>query len=229
MMLKLYEVLSKAEVAAFRQALAAPDAGWIDGAATAGQQAREVKQNRQLPEGSALNQRLSQGILQALARHPQFFAAALPLRIYPPQFNCYEGGETYGDHIDNALRLIPGSGQRLRADLSATLFLTEPGEYEGGELVVQDSYGEHRVKLPAGDMVLYPAASRHRVTPVTKGARISCFLWLQSMVRSDTDRDMLHELDMSIQRLTVERGAKDKEVARLTGLYHNLVRRFVEV
>ena len=228
MMLKLYEVLSKAEVAAFRQALAAPDAGWIDGAATAGQQAREVKKNRQLPEQSPLNQRLGQGILQALARHPQFFAAALPLRIYPPQFNSYEGGETYGEHIDNALRLMPGGG-RMRADLSATLFLTEPGDYEGGELIVQDSYGEHRVKMPAGDLVLYPAASRHRVSPVTKGARVSCFLWLQSMVRSDTDRDMLHDLDMTIQRMTVERGAQDRDVARLTGLYHNLVRRFVEV
>lgn len=227
MMLKLYEVLSKAEVAAFRQALG-PDAGWIDGATTAGHQAREVKKNRQLPEASALNQRLGQAVLQALARHPQFFAAALPLRIYPPQFNCYAGGETYGDHIDNALRLIPGSGERMRSDLSATLFLTEPEEYDGGELVLQDSYGEHRVKMAAGDMVLYPSASRHRVTPVTAGERVGCFLWLQSMVRSDVDRDMLQGLDHTIRRLTVERGVKNMDVAHLTGLYHNLLRRFAE-
>lgn len=228
MMLKLYEVLTRPEVAAFRRTLTAPDAGWVDGAVTAGQQARLVKKNRQLPEQSQLNQRLGQVVLKTLARHAPFFAAALPLRIYPPQFNIYEGGETYGDHIDNALRLMPDTGERLRADLSATLFLTAPGDYEGGELIVQDSYGEHSVKLPAGDMVLYPSASRHRVAPVTSGARICCFLWIQSMVRSDSDRDMLHDLDLTIQRLTVAHGAQDTEVARLTGMYHNLVRRFAE-
>ncbi|MFC3675214.1 Fe2+-dependent dioxygenase [Ferrovibrio xuzhouensis] len=227
MMLKLYEVLTRPEVAAFRAALAAPDAGWIGGAVTAGQQARIVKKNRQLPEQSPLNQRLGQAILQALARHAPFFAAALPLRITPPQFNVYEGGETYGDHIDNALRLTPDGG-RLRADLSATLFLSQPGEYEGGELIVQDSYGEYSVKMPAGDMVLYPSASRHRVTPVTGGSRVGCFLWIQSMVRGDADRDMLHGLDLTIQRLTVEHGPGNTEVGRLTGLYHNLVRRFAE-
>lgn len=227
MMLKLYEVLTKPEVSAFRQALAAGDADWIDGAVTAGQQARIVKKNRQLPEQSPLNRRLGQAILEALARHAPFFAAALPLRLTPPQFNIYEGGETYGDHIDNALRLMP-DGSRLRADLSATLFLSQPDEYEGGELIVQDSYGEHSVKMPAGDMVLYPSASRHRVTPVTSGMRVGCFLWIQSMVRNDADRDMLHGLDLTIQRLTVEHGPGNAEVGRLTGLYHNLVRRFAE-
>ena len=164
----------------------------------------------------------------ALARHPLFFSAALPLKVFPPLFNRYEGGETFGTHVDNAIRLLRGTDFRVRSDLSATLFLEEPDAYDGGELCVEDTYGTHRAKLPAGDLVLYPASSLHHVTPVTRGERVASFFWIQSMVRDDGDRTLLFQLDTQIQALSAEKGAKDPMVISLTGIYHNLLRKWAD-
>lgn len=226
MLLSIPEVLTGDQVAEAREQLARAD--WVDGRVTAGYQSSRVKHNRQLPEDHPAARALGEMILAALQRSPLFISAALPLRIFPPLFNQYEGGQSFGSHVDNAIRQVPGTGFRIRTDLSATLFLSQPDEYDGGELAVEDTYGVHTVKLPAGDMVLYPSTSLHHVRPVTRGARIASFFWIQSLVRDDADRTLLFDLDTAIQRLSAE--APDHPAAvQLTGVYHNLVRRWAEV
>ena len=226
MMLHIPGVLTPEQVTQFRQRLEQAD--WIDGRASVGSQGAQVKRNRQLAEGSALALELGQIVSRALAAHPLFFAAALPLRILPPFFNSYAGGEHYGLHIDGAIRTPPGGAQPMRSDLSTTLFLSDPEEYEGGELVVLDSYGTHEVKLPAGDAILYPSSSVHRVMPVSAGERVCSFLWTQSMVRDDAKRSMLFELDQNIQQLRAAHGDTEALVG-LTGHYHNLLRMWAEL
>lgn len=225
MLLHIPGVLSSDEVARYRQALA--DAPWADGRATVGAQGAQVKRNEQLPPDHPLARELGQHILQALARHPQFVSAALPHRILPPLFNRYQGGGSYGLHVDGSVMAM-GDGQRLRSDVSSTLFLCDPADYEGGELVVMDTYGAHEVKLPAGDLILYPSTSLHKVEPVTRGARTCAFFWTQSLVRDDGQRAALYELDQTIQRLRARLGDND-EVLQLTGHYHNLLRRWAEL
>lgn len=226
MLLTIPKVLTPDQVKHCRQQLAA--ASWVDGRVTAGHQGAQVKKNRQLPEGSPAARELGDLILAALERHPLFISATLPARVYPPLFNRYEGGEHFGNHIDNALRLLPGSGVKLRTDISATLFLAEPSEYEGGELLIEDTYGTHSVKLAAGDMIVYPSTSLHRVNPVTKGARIASFFWIQSMIRDDAQRALLFDMDSAIQRL-IQSGADNQAIVALTGNYHNLLRMWAEV
>lgn len=226
MLLVIPDLLSPSEAA--RLAGDIMNAAWVDGAATAGAQSGAVKRNRQLPEDSPIARRAGERILEALAGNALFLSAALPLRIFPPLFNRYGLGEGFGLHVDNAIRAVPGTPVRIRTDLSATLFLADPDSYEGGELVIEDSYGAQSVKLPAGYMVLYPAKSLHRVEPVTAGERLASFFWLQSMVRDDGERAILFDLDQTIQALAEARGIADQEVVRLTGVYHNLVRRFAE-
>jgi len=225
MMVKIPDLLGAAQVQAFRQWLDGAD--WHDGRATAGHVALKAKRNEQLPPGSPVSEQLGEQVLQALAAHPSFLSAALPLKVFPPRFNRYADGGQYGDHIDNAVLSVPGTAHRVRSDLSATLFLSAPEEYDGGELIVQDSYGEHRVKLPAGHLVLYPGSSLHRVTPVTRGTRLASFFWIQSLVRQDAQRSLLFELDQAIQRLSAQ-VPDSPELARLTGVYHNLLRQWAE-
>ena len=226
MMLPIPDVLDKEGVARVRALI---DAGaWADGNATSGPQSALAKKNEQLPEDSAAAKEAGRLVLEALGRSALFIAAALPLKIFPPLFNRYQGGEAFGTHIDNAIRIHRGSEFRVRTDLSATLFLEEPDAYEGGELVVEDNVGASAVKLPAGHLLLYPASSLHRVEPVTKGARVASFFWIQSMVRDDGQRTILFDLDLSIQALATERGLDDAEVIRLTGVYHNLLRRWAD-
>lgn len=231
MLLAIEKVLTKEQVAAVRSQLDAAE--WVDGRVTAGYQAQEVKRNAQIPESSPVAREVGEVILAALARSPQFMSAALPLRVFPPMFNSYAGGGTFGTHVDTAIRQLSTTGQRVRTDLSATLFLTEPEAYDGGELIIEDSYGEKSVKLAAGDMVLYPATSLHRVEPVTRGNRVSSFFWIQSMVRQDAHRTLLWELDGSIQRLARSEHAQTPEVrqssVQLTGVYHNLLRQWAEM
>lgn len=226
MMLHIPEVLSRDQVAHIRRRL--DEADWVDGRATVGTQGAKVKQNRQLPETSPVAKELGQIVLDALAGNPLFFSAALPLLTCPPLFNSYAGGEHYGNHIDGAMRRIPATGQWLRTDVSSTLFLCDPEEYDGGELIVEDAYGVHEVKLPAGDLILYPSTSVHRVEPVTRGARVCSFFWTQSMVRDDGRRALLLELDRNIQSLRARLGDCD-EMVGLTGHYHNLLRQWSEV
>lgn len=225
MLLAIPGVLSPQDVAQFRAALDGAD--WADGRSTAGYQAAQVKRNAQLDELSPLARRLSDEVLGALERSKLFISAALPLRVYPPMFNRYAGGQTFGIHVDTAVRQIPGVPARVRADLSATLFLSAPDEYEGGEFVVQDSYGEHAVKLAPGSLVLYPAGSLHRVNPVTSGARLAAFLWVQSMVRDESERSLLYDLDSSIQHLAAAL-PDHPALVQLTGVYHNLLRRLAD-
>lgn len=226
MMLRIENVLDAKGVAAVRRVI---DAGpWVDGNETSGHQSRTAKRNRQLRQGCDEAAEAGRLVLDALGKAPDFVAAALPLKVFPPLFNRYAGGENFGAHVDNSIRQLAGSEFRIRADLSATLFLEDPGVYEGGELVVEDLFGEHRVKLQAGDMVLYPASSLHRVTPVTRGERTACFFWLQSMVRDDGEREQLYRLDRSVRVLSEERGASDPVVLELTNLYHNLMRRWAD-
>jgi len=226
MMLHVPGVLTPTQVADIRQAI--DQADWNDGRVTVGAQGAQVKQNRQLPEVGELSRRLGVVILAALEAHPLFMSAALPLRYVPPLFNRYEGGEHYGLHVDGAVRGVPGTSLRLRTDLSCTLFLCEPDDYDGGELEVMDTYGAHEVKLPAGDLILYPSSSLHRVLPVTRGARVCSFFWLQSMVRDDAQRAMLFDLDQSIQRLREKHG-DEAEIVSLTSTYHNLLRMWADV
>lgn len=228
MLLHVENVLSAEQVAHCRRRLEA--AAWADGRITAGHQSARAKHNEQLPESDPLAQELGALVLDALGRNPTFFAGALPRRIYPPLFNRYAGGQSFGFHVDNAIRYdrTRGEAQPLRTDLSATLFLSAPEEYDGGELVIEDSYGEHSVKLPAGDLVLYPGTSLHRVEPVTRGARVASFFWIQSFVRSDAQRRTLFELDLAIQRLT-QRLPDAAELVALTGVYHNLLREWSDV
>ena len=226
MLLRIADVLTAEQVGEARRVLAA--ASWVDGRITAGYQAQEVKRNQQIPEGSEVARTLGEMVLGGLARSPRFMSAALPLRVFPPMFNRYGVGETFGTHVDTAIRQVAATGQRIRTDLSATVFLTAPEEYDGGELVVEDAYGAHAVKLPAGHMVLYPATSLHRVEPVTRGARVSSFFWIQSMVRDDGQRTLLFDLDTGIQRLAPVAEAKETAV-QLTGVYHNLLRQWAEM
>jgi PKHD-type hydroxylase len=226
MLITIPDILSAPEVAQMRAKLDA--ANWVDGKVTAGYQAQRVKDNEQLPEGSPVALELGELVLKGLARSPLFMSAALPLRVFPPMFNRYRGGGKFGTHVDTAIRQQVTTGQRIRTDVSATLFLTEPEDYEGGELIVEDTYGSHSVKLPAGHMVLYPATSLHRVEPVTRGARVSSFFWIQSMIRTDADRTMLFDLDQTIQKLAVELPGSPHGV-NLTGIYHNLLRRWAEM
>jgi PKHD-type hydroxylase len=226
MMITIPDVLDEAGVARVRAII---DAGsWEDGNATSGHQSALAKNNRQLPEDSPQAKEAARLVLDALGRSPVFIAAALPLKIFPPLFNRYESGEAFGTHIDNAIRIHRSSEFRVRSDLSATLFLEPPEAYDGGELVAEDNLGAHSVKLPAGHLLLYPASSLHRVEPVTRGARVASFFWIQSMVRDDSARTLLFDLDQSIQAIAAERGHADREVIRLTGIYHNLLRRWAD-
>ena len=225
MLLQVPQVLSSEQVAQFRQAL--DQANWADGRITAGYQSAQAKHNQQLPEDSPVAQQLGDVILQALQRSPLFLSAALPLKVFPPLFNRYQGGQSFGSHVDNAIRQVKGTPHRVRTDLSATLFLSAPDEYEGGELVIEDTYGLHNVKLPAGDLILYPASSLHLVRPVTRGARVASFFWIQSMVRDDGQRTLLYDLDRAAQQ--VHRDLPDSPAAvQLTGVYHNLLRRWAD-
>lgn len=226
MLITIPQVLDADEVKLFRKRL--ENAPWRDGAETAGSLARHVKRNLQLDDDSEPARELRHRLLRRLARHPTFISAALPQRIYPPKFNCYRDGGTYGAHIDGAVMQVPGTEVTLRTDVSATLFLSDPEEYDGGELTIETQYGAQTVKLPAGDMVLYPSTSLHQVTPVTRGARIASFFWIQSMVREAVRRELLFELDRSVQALTSELGARHREVVRLSGLYHNLLRQWAQ-
>jgi PKHD-type hydroxylase len=226
-LLHIPEVFTKDEVAALRQTL---DAGpWTDGNVTSGHQSALAKRNMQLPESSPEALEIGLIVRQALEANPMFVSAALPHTIYPPLFNRYEGGQAFGVHVDNAIRQQGRAGVRIRSDLSATLFLTEPEDYDGGELVIEENYGSQSVKLPAGDLVLYPSKSLHRVTEVTRGARVSSFFWLQSLVRDDGARETLFQLDVATQRVNIDKGPQDQAVIELTGVYHNLLRRWAEV
>ena len=229
MLLHIPDILSVEQVAQFRQALDAAE--WIDGKATVGPQGAQVKHNQQLADASALRQQLGETVLAALALNPLYHSAMLPLRTLPPRFNRYQGGGQYGFHVDGSVMSVAmGAGQppaSLRSDVSCTLFLCEPDEYDGGELIVNDTYGEHEIKLPAGDLIVYPASSLHRVQPVTRGARLASFFWVQSLVRDDGQRQLLFELDASIQSLT-RANADRNAVLQLTGVYHNLLRRWAE-
>ena len=226
MLLCIPSVLTPEEVADFRARLA--EADWADGNATAGEQSRLVKKNRQLPETSPVARELGDRIIDALGRSPLFVSAALPLRTFPPLCNRYGEGEGFGTHIDNAIRPVRGTHTRVRTDLSATLFLSGPDEYDGGELIIEGPFGGQSVKLNAGDMVLYPGSSLHQVTPVTRGERIASFFWIQSMVRSDADRALLFDLDQAIQEQARRSGQGDPLTVQLTGVYHNLIRRFAD-
>lgn len=227
MLITIPEVLSKEDVKQFRALMDAAD--WEDGAKTAGPQSSMVKQNQQLPATSDTAQKLGQFILQELSVHPLFLSAALPAQILPPLFNKYETSHAFGIHVDNAIRANPLTQERIRTDLSMTLFLSEPEEYDGSTLLVEDNYGTQDVKLPAGDMVLYPSTSLHKVTPVTRGKRVSSFFWLQSMIRSDAHRSILFDLDQTIQTLSQDLGTDNDEVVRLTGIYHNMIRLWAEI
>ena len=226
MLIHLPSVLNAEQVKFARQKLEAAD--WTDGKITAGEQSATVKHNTQLPESSETAQQLGNLILDALSQNNLFISAALPAKIFPPLFNCYENGGHFGKHIDNAIRIVPNSVVRVRTDLSATLFFSDPNEYDGGELEIDDVYGQQSIKLAAGDMVLYPSTSYHHVNPVTRGKRISSFFWLQSMVRDDAQRDLLYQTDTSIQSIAAEKGMRDADVVRLTGVYHNLIRRWAD-
>ncbi|GAA3769268.1 Fe2+-dependent dioxygenase [Terriglobus aquaticus] len=223
MLIAIPEVFNKEQTRQLRAEL--DKAEWVDGKVTAGHQSAMTKRNSQIPESSPVARAVGERILQALGSHPLFRSAALPLRVFPPLFNRYAGGQDFGTHVDNAIRTHAASGHRIRTDLSCTLFFSEPDEYDGGELIVEDTYGSQSIKLPAGHMVLYPSTSLHSVKPVTRGARVSSFFWLQSMVRSDEQRRLLFDLDNSIQMLEPGSAA----AVKLTGIYHNLLRQWVEM
>lgn len=223
MLIEIEALLSAAELDEVRRQLLAQP--WVDGKVTAGVQSAQVKANRQLDEDNPLARQLGELILRRLSDNALFMSAALPKRIYPPLFNRYGGGEAFGFHVDNAIRGIKGVRERVRTDLSATLFLADPASYDGGELVIRDTFGEQRVKLPAGHLVLYPGSSLHRVEPVTRGERLASFFWIESLVREDGQRQMLLDMDVAIQRLTAQ-GADGQSLLELTGVYHNLLRRW---
>ena len=226
MIVRIPKLLTPEQVSECRRAL--DEAEWIDGKATVGEQGALVKNNRQLAEGSPVARRLGEMILTALSRNQLFFSAALPLRTVPPLFNRYEGGEHYGMHIDGAVRAVPGTSFFVRTDLSSTLFLSEPSEYDGGELVILDTYGRQEVKLAAGDLIVYRSGSLHRVNPVTRGRRTCSFFWTQSMVPDDRHRELLFQLDTTIQQVRQRFGESDQSVA-LTGHYHNLLRMWTQI
>jgi PKHD-type hydroxylase len=221
MLLQIPGALAPEQVARFRSVL--DRAEWVDGNATSGHQSARAKYNEQVAETDPVARELGDEIMSALAANPLFMSAALPKTLFPPLFNRYGPGMSFGNHVDNAIRGHAPTGVRIRTDLSATLFLTDPADYDGGELLVEDTYGVQRVKLPAGAMVLYPSTSLHRVEPITRGARVSSFFWIQSLVREDAQRALLFDLDMSIVRLTQARPG-DPSLVSLTGVYHNLLR-----
>lgn len=227
MMIEVPAVLSPEAVRALRDRI--DPAEWVDGNATSGPQAALAKVNRQLPQTGEIAVAAGRTILAALDRNPLFVAAALPRTILPPLFNRYGAADRFDSHIDNAVRGNPATGQPIRTDLSATLFLTDPADYDGGELIVEDTYGAHSVKLNAGDLVLYPASSLHHVTPITRGERISAFFWIQSLIRRDEQRTLLFTLDANVQSLSQRLGAGSDEAVGLTGVYHNLLRMWSEV
>ncbi len=225
MLIQVPDVLTEAQVARCRELMAS--ASWVDGRVTAGPQSARVKDNEQIAEGSAEASEMGDMIVAALERHPLFITAALPLKVFPPLFNRYSPGRTFGAHVDNAIRSVPGTPFRIRTDLSATLFLSRSEEYDGGELVIDDVYGNHAVKLAAGGLILYPASSLHRVTPVTRGTRLASFFWIQSMVRDDGARTLLFDLDMAINQVN-QALPNHGSVVALTSCYHNLLRRFAD-
>lgn len=225
MLISIPDVLTPAQVADARKILEAGE--WVDGRVTAGHQGVRVKDNMQLPVDSAAAREVGRMILQALGTNPLFMSAALPLHVLPPMFNRYSGGQTFGTHVDGAIRTLP-NGQRIRTDVSSTLFFTDPDEYDGGDLIVEDTYGSKSVKLPAGHMIVYPSTSLHKVTPVTRGARLCSFFWTQSMVRDDARRALLFDMDVAIQQLSAE-NALHPSVVSLTGVYHNLLRQWAEM
>jgi len=226
MLIQIPDVLTPEQVAHARRLLESAD--WVDGRITAGHQAVHVKDNAQLPEQHPVGRELGDIIISSLQKNALFISAALPLRVFPPLFNRYRGGQSFGNHVDNAIRQTTNGGLRIRTDLSCTLFLAEPEEYDGGELLVEDTYGVHSVKLPAGHMVLYPSSSLHNVTPVTRGERVASFFWLQSMIRDDGERTLLFDLDTAIQRLTLDL-PDHPSVVQLTAVYHNLLRRWAQI
>ena len=225
MLLKIPNVLNKEQVHQVKQVMLAAD--WTDGNITAGYQSSQAKNNLQLPENSHAAIELGDLILAALAKNNMFMSAALPLKIFPPLFNCYQGGGNFGVHVDNAIRQVPGTPVKVRTDVSMTLFISEPDEYEGGELVIEETFGSQKVKLAAGDMILYPSTSLHRVTPVTRGRRLASFFWLQSMISSDEKRSLLFDMDMAIQSLR-NKVADSPEIIQLTGVYHNMLRQWAQ-
>ena len=227
MLLCVPDVLSKDDVAEFRGIM--DSVVWEDGRSTAGAQSALVKQNEQLPPNCEASRRLGERVVKALAANSMFISAAIPQHIFPPLFNRYGVGQRFGVHVDNAVRGDHLTGMRIRTDLSVTLFLSEPEEYDGGELVVEDYFGSHEVKLPAGDLVLYPATSLHMVTPITRGTRVASFFWLQSMIRDAHARSMIFDLDAAIQGLVGRIGRDDPHTVKLTGIYHNLIRYWAEV
>lgn len=220
-------VLTKEQVAKFRQLM--ETANWVGGKVTAGTLSASVKQNQQLSEHDPLTHQLSAMVMDAIWKNPTFQAAALPRQIIPPLFNRYDEHESFGFHVDNSIRLIRGTSQQLRTDLSCTLFLSEPEEYEGGDLVIEDTYGYHEIKLPAGDVVLYPSTSLHEVSTISRGTRLASFFWIQSMIRDDAERHMLFNLDQTIQNLRLQMSDQHEEVIKLTNLYHNLMRKWAEL
>ncbi|MBA7465762.1 MAG: Fe2+-dependent dioxygenase [Bradyrhizobium icense] len=229
MLICVPDVLSKTDVADFRRIMEACD--WEDGRSTAGAQSAMVKKNEQLPPDSEAARMLGNRIISALTANPRFISAAIPQQIFPPLFNRYaaSNGHHFGIHVDNAVRGDRLTGLRIRTDLSVTLFLSEPEEYDGGELIIEDFYGSHEIKLPAGHLVLYPASSLHMVTPVTRGTRVASFFWLQSMIRDAHARSLIFDMDTAIQSLVGRLGRDDPETVKLTGIYHNLIRYWAEV
>jgi PKHD-type hydroxylase len=225
MLLPIPDVLSADQLLRARQML--DQAEWVDGRVTAGHQSARTKDNMQLPEDSPVARQLGELVLSALGQNALFVSAALPLRVFPPLFNRYSGGQSFGTHVDNAIRQVTGTGHRIRTDLSATLFFANPDEYDGGELTVEDTYGTHDVKLPAGHMILYPATSLHHVRPVTRGVRLASFFWIQSMIRDDGQRTLLFDLDSAIRRLNGDH-PEHASAVQLTGVYHNLMRRWAD-
>lgn len=226
MLICVPELLSKSEVAIVRKHMATAE--WTDGRATTGAQSASVKHNTQIPQGNEVGDRLADLVLDAIGRSPLFLSASMPARILPPMFSSYTAGQKFGLHVDNAIRGVPGSGVRIRTDLSCTLFLAEPDEYDGGELEIETRFGAQQVKLSAGDAVLYPSTSLHRVTEITRGQRLVSFFWVQSMIRDEENRTLLFDLDQAIQQFAAKNGADDEHAVRLTGIYHNLVRRWAE-
>ena len=224
MMVHIPNVLNAEQVARCRTVM--ERAAWVDGAVTAGHQSVQVKNNLQLPEGSPEARELGDMVLDALARNPLFMSAVLPKQVFPPLFNRYDAGMTFGSHVDNSIRA--GNGVRIRTDVSSTLFITGPDDYDGGELVVEDTYGTHSVKLPAGDMIVYPATSLHHVTPITRGSRIASFFWTQSMIRDESKRSLLFDMDMAIIKLGRDH-PQHSSVVELTSVYHNLLRQWAEL
>ncbi|MGS0743403.1 Fe2+-dependent dioxygenase [Glaciimonas sp. GG7] len=228
MLLQIPAVLNAEQLHLVRDKLNAAGDAWVDGRASAGHQGAQVKRNLQINEHASIAIELGDLILAELERHPLFISATLPHHVYPPMFNLYQGGMAFGSHVDGAIRQIPGSRAKIRTDISVTLFLSDPDTYDGGELLIEDTYGLHTIKLPAGHMIVYPASSLHQVNPVTRGTRLASFFWVQSMIRDDTQRTLLFDLDSAIQRLT-QTGADAHALVQLTGSYHNLLRMWTDL